>query len=474
MKMKPENNQLKWGFTAFLVIVCSMIAYYVIFDGRAILDWLGKMVDSISGIILGLIIAFILIPILDGIENKFLMPIYKKKGYDVSFAEDADRKKRKHMRAISVLLTIVFFIFIIYLLISIIFPSLIASIGEIINNLPVYIKNIDEYSNRLLENNPELNDIINSQLDEYYENLSSFVSVKIKPMLPEMGTIVRVASQSAISVIGTLLDFIIGIIVAVYVLFSKEKFSTRGKKMAYAFFSKDFANELVGGFRFIGKTFENFIGGKLVDSLIIGIICYVGCLILNINYPMLVSVIVGVTNIIPFFGPYIGGAAGALLLILIDPIKALIFLIFVVCLQQFDGNFLGPRILGSSTGLESFWVIFAITFFGGMWGVLGWLVGVPTFAVFYAFISRLTNHYLAKRGLSTQTKDYYDLAYIEDGEFKLLSDKANTKYNAQKATTTLQKIFGGSGKKNANKADNNKKSSGENTASDNKDDSSKE
>ena len=147
------------------------------------------------------------------------------------------------------------------------------------------------------------------------------------------------------------------------------------------------------------------------------------------------------TNIIPFFGPYIGGGAGALLLVLIDPLKALAFLIFVIVLQQFDGNILGPRILGGSTGLSSFWVIFSITLFGGLWGMVGWLIGVPIFAVFYAFVSRITNKYLEKKQLSTDTEDYYDLAYMENREFRPLSDKENIKYNASKEADTFKKIF---------------------------------
>ena len=447
MKMKPEKNQITWGITIFAVAVAIMLVYYAIFDGKNLIRSLSSIVNSLSGIILGVIIAFILIPLLEGIEKHLLIPIYKKRGYDISFAENANWKKRKQMRAIAVLLTMLIFILIIYLLIMIIMPQLVSSIREIINNLPVYIRNIDEYSNTLLINNPDLQELIDSQLTTYYATLSSFITSHIKPLLPEMGTIVKVASQSVFSGIKIILNLVIGLIVAVYVLNSKERFTTRGKKMVYAFFREDIANELVGGFRFVNNTFEGFIGGKLIDSMIIGVICYIGCKILSINYPVLISVIVGVTNIIPFFGPYIGGIAGALLLVLIDPIQALIFLIFVIVLQQFDGNILGPRILGNSTGLSSFWVIFSITFFGGIWGVVGWLVGVPIFAVFYALVSRITNHYLRHKGLSTETGDYYDLAYIENREYKLLSDKNNTKFNAGNDTSTIRKIFSRKGVK---------------------------
>jgi predicted PurR-regulated permease PerM len=441
MKIKPGKNQITWGVTLFFVAVAVMLAYYVIFNGKSILKFLNNILDSISGIIIGIVIAFILIPLLEGIQNKILKPIYKKRGIDVSFAEGADRQKRKQMRAIAVLVTMVIFVLIIYLLIMIIFPQLVSSIREIINNLPVYIRNMDYYSNLLLENNPDLQELIDSQLDDYYATLSSFITRNIKPFLPEVGTIVKVASQSVFSLFGTVIDMVVGLIVAIYVLNSKERFTTRGKKIAYALFNEDFANELIGGFRFVNNTFQGFIGGKIIDSMIIGFICYVGCKLLSINYPVLISVIVGVTNVVPFFGPYIGGAAGALLLVLIDPIKALIFLIFVIVLQQFDGNILGPRILGGSTGLSSFWVIFSITFFGGLWGFVGWIVGVPIFAVFYAFVSRLTNHFLRKKDLSTETADYYDLAYIEDREYKFLSDKSNTKFNAVRQSSTFKKIF---------------------------------
>lgn len=441
MKIKPEKNQITWGITLFCVAVAVMLAYYVMFDGKTILDFFTKILDSLSGVIMGLIIAYILIPLLNKIEEKILSPIYRKLGFDVSLSPEADQKKRRQMRVIAVLMTMVIFILMIYLLIIIIFPQLVSSVREIINNLPMYIKNVDEYSNLLYDKNPELQEFIDSQLDSYYASLSSYITQNIRPFLPEVGTVVRFASQSFISVIGTVIDLVVGIIVAVYVLNSKERFTSRGKKIVYAFFKEDVANELLGGLRFVNRTFEGFIGGKLMDSMIIGLICYIGCLVLDINYPVLISVIVGVTNIIPFFGPYIGAALGGILLVLIDPLKALVFLIFVLILQQFDGNVLGPLILGGSTGISSFWVIFAITFFGGLWGVVGWLVGVPIFAVFYALVSRITDHYLRKRGLSTNTADYTNLAYIENGEYKTLDDKSNSKFQVTEKKSALKKIF---------------------------------
>ena len=442
MKMKPEKNQVTWAITAFVLCVCLMLAYYVIFDGKTLAKNILGVIDSLSGVIIGVVLAYILIPFMEGIEHRILIPIYKLRGIDVSLSETADKKKRSQMRKISVLITMLVFAWLVYGLFRTIIPQIISSIREIANNLPVYIKNIDEYSNLFLANNPDLQQFIDSQLDSYYETLSVYLTKKLLPLLPNnVNTIFKVASKSFISAISTLIDLIVGFIVAIYVLNSKERFTTKGKKMAYAFFREEFANELISGFRFVNYTFEGFIGGKLLDSFIIGVISYIGCLALGIPYPVLIAVIVGVTNIIPFFGPYIGGILGALILVMINPVKALVFLIFVIVLQQIDGNILGPTILGNSTGLSSFWVIFSITLFGGLWGIVGLLVGVPIFAVFYALVSRITNILLIKKGLSPDTNKYLDLAYVEDGEYKLLSNKENVKYNARKNLSAFKKIF---------------------------------
>ncbi|WP_029232725.1 AI-2E family transporter [Butyrivibrio sp. VCB2006] len=442
MKMKPEKNQVTWAITAFVLSVCVMLAYYVIFKGTSLAKNLSQIVDSLSGIIIGIVLAYILIPLMEGIEHRILIPIYKKRNIDVSIAATADHKKRAQMRKISILLTMTVFMLLLYSLFRVIIPQLVSSIREIAANLPVYRDYIDEYSNLFLANNPDLQQFIDSQLDSYYATLSSYVTQKVMPVLKvNANNIVRYASRSFISGIKVVFDLVVGFIVAIYVLNSKERFTTKGKKMAYAIFNEENANELISGFRFANYTFQGFVGGKLVDSLIIGVICYIGCMLLKLPYPVLISVVVGVTNIIPFFGPYIGGGVGALILVLINPVSALVFLIFVIILQQFDGNILGPTILGNSTGLSSFWVIFAITLFGGLWGIVGWLVGVPIFAVFYALVSRITNVLLTKKGLSTVSNEYTDLAYIEYGEYKLLSDKNNTKHNARKNSSAFKKLF---------------------------------
>ena len=206
----------------------------------------------------------------------------------------------------------------------------------------------------------------------------------------------------------------IGFIISIYVLGSKEKFAGQAKKIAYALFDRKTGNHVISGCRFVHNTFIGFIGGKIVDSIIIGIICFICTTIIGTPYAILVSVIVGVTNIIPFFGPWIGGVPSALLVLMVDPMQALYFVILILVIQQFDGNILGPKILGDSTGLSGFWVIFSITIFGGLFGVLGMIAGIPIFAVFYAGVKLLVDKLLTKKNLPTSIQQYMTVGHIDE------------------------------------------------------------
>ena len=227
-------------------------------------------------------------------------------------------------------------------------------------------------------------------------------------------------------------NFLIGRIIALYLLMSKELFAGQGKKIIYALFEEDNANATIRNIRFVHRTFGGFISGKLVDSLIIGMICFIGMTLLNLPYPLLISLIIGITNIIPFFGPFIGAIPSIILILMVNPLQALYFGIFVFALQQFDGNILGPKILGDKTGLSSFWVIFAITLFGGYWGFVGMVVGVPLFAVLYAAWKAFINRSLQKKGLSTDTNEYLRLSEVKNNEFIELEPPKEKEFKKKK------------------------------------------
>ena len=194
--------------------------------------------------------------------------------------------------------------------------------------------------------------------------------------------------------------------------------------MAYAFLSLNAANRLISEVRYIKAVFSQFIVGKIIDSVIIGIINYIAMSIFKMPYALLISAIVGVTNVIPFFGPFIGAIPSAFIILLISPIQSLQFSVWILILQQIDGNIIGPKILGQTTGLSSFWILFSIILFGGLFGVLGMIIGVPTLAVVYRFLSGKTNEALIKKELPQDTMEYWNLEYINEKSKEFInSDK---------------------------------------------------
>ena len=261
-------------------------------------------------------------------------------------------------------------------------------------------------------------------------------------ILPNTVELIKTVSLSVINVFGFLWDFVIGFIISIYVLASKEKFAGQAKKISYAIFEQDTANNVIKNFRFTHQTFIGFLGGKIMDSIIIGLLCFIGTTIMGTPYAALVSVIIGVTNIIPFFGPFLGGVPCAFLVFVVDPLHPLncvYFILFVIILQQFDGNILGPKILGNSTGLTGFWVIFSITFFGGLFGVLGMIIGVPIFAVIYAAIRSAINTLLKKKKLPTDGKQYEEVDYVdEEGNFHKKEISENIKNSSNKKRETVK------------------------------------
>ena len=261
-------------------------------------------------------------------------------------------------------------------------------------SVPQLCKNVSDWAEKLLADNPDIETTVSDLIDHYSTDLENFLN---KTMMPQINAIVKTVSLSMLSFAKAIWNLVIGLIISIYLLASKERFVSQGKKLLYAFWDTRQANVIMEDFRLIDSTFGGFISGKILDSAIIGVLCFVVVSIMKMPYPMLISVIVGVTNIIPFFGPFIGAVPCALLILMVNPMQCLYFIIFIWILQQFDGNFLGPKILGDSTGLSGFWIIFSITIFSGLMGVPGMILGVPIFAVFYALIKRYVNHSLQKK-----------------------------------------------------------------------------
>ena len=358
-------------------------------------------------IIDGFVLAYLMTPVLNKIEKCIIKPLYKKANMPMT------AKNKRRMRGLSILVTIVLILIILYEFFGLIIPEVIRSIQSIIFQFPIYVNNLNTWALGLMKNNPDLEQVVNGLIAQYSSKLLDYFNSNL---LPHINDLLKTLSLSVIGIFKALWNFVIGFIISIYILGSKEKFAGQAKKIAYALFDRKAGNEVITNFRFIHSTFIGFIGGKIVDSIIIGVICFVCTSIIGTPYAILVSVIIGVTNVIPFFGPWIGGVPSALLVLMVDPIQALYFIILILIIQQFDGNILGPKILGDSTGLSGFWVIFAITIFGGLFGVLGMVVGVPIFAVFYAGVKAMVNRMLIKKDLPTDIQPYMTVGQIDEAK----------------------------------------------------------
>ena len=443
MKFKFSNKYVSWGLTAFLVIAASIVFYYFMFHRSNIVAGFNTLTGILMPVVIGLVAAYLMIPVLNFIEKKALIPLFDK------CSIKATKKRASAIRSISILITACLFIAMIYLMFYMLISQLVPSIQNIIENFDGYIDNTQKWVNKTLEDNPEVSSYIlgvieqfSDQLDQLLNELPSKIMGLIGPESSTASsifdTVYAVTANilgKASNVLGVLLNIIIGFIISIYVMASKEKFAAQSKKMAYALFERNTANLAIRTFRFTHKTFIGFLGGKIIDSIIIGILCFIGTSLLRTPYAALVSMIIGVTNVIPFFGPYLGAIPSAILILIVDPMHPLncvYFVIFILVLQQFDGNILGPKILGDSTGLTSFWVIFAITFFGGLYGILGMIVGVPIFAVIYAGIKTMTNSMLMKKQMPTETEKYEKLEYVDEKGFHEYQTVPNEKRQSHK------------------------------------------
>lgn len=423
-----SNKYFLWGLTGFLTVIACIIVYYLLGNLKVILGFFETMNKILMPVFVGMIMAYLLTPILNFIECKLLTPLFDKTKLKKG------EKRDKLIRGLSIFITILFTLAIIFVMIYLMVSQIVPSIKNIVDNLDTYVTNFQEWANKTLNNNPALKDgIINivgvssEGLEEWVNGdffSMSFIS-KIVPFINDNGSVNMKEFMPIInSIIGGLgkflggfWNFIIGLIISIYLLGGKEKFAGRAKKLTYVVFPRKSANSIIYAFRYTHKTFIGFLGGKVVDSFIIGVLCFIGTTILQTPYAGLVSLFVGVTNIIPYFGPFLGAIPSAILIFVVDPMHPLnmvFFLIFILVLQQIDGNVIGPKILGDSTGLEGFWVIFSITIFGGFWGVPGMIVGVPIFAVIYAGIKAWARKRLIKKNLPHHTKDYVDMIRIND------------------------------------------------------------
>ena len=415
-----DNNKNTWnirpylamGLTAFIVIGASIILYFFIERYHGASEFMGKIMSALEPILIGIFIAYLLNPL----ERRIEVFIRKKAAKSTKHKT----KWEKASRPIAITLSVLFFISLVAFILVLIGPKLYETIEGLVTTLPRQAQNTVAWIKTYMENNSYIAKYAEDIITETTKYVQTFLKTEI---LPRSKDIVTSVTSGIVVFLKALLNFFIGIIVCIYVLSEKDHFKGIFKKALYAFFPKRASNVILKTFRKSDEIFGGFFIGKIVDSMIIGVLTYIVLLIFRIPYPVLVSVIVGVTNVIPFFGPYIGSVPSTLLILLASPIKALYFLIIILIIQQLDGNIIGPKILGDKTGLSSFWVIFAILLAGGVFGFWGMLFGVPAFGVIYYIIDEISEHFLSKKKLPPHSEQYNELDYVDEAG-KVVEKKA--------------------------------------------------
>ena len=400
-----DKKYLYWGVTAFCVIAAAILFYMALNYLPLLKKGLASLLHILSPFVWGLVICYLLTPFMRLVEKKLFGPLSKKL-YKNSKRSDGSR----FARGMSVLLSELFLLAILTALVCLIIPQLYSSLQNMVANSPMYIETASRWITQLLEDFPEIEHYVSQTLGQVNDSLMRWIQ---NTVLPGLGSLISNVTSGVYYAIMGIYNLVIGIIVSVYVLSNLEQFGASAKRILYSVFSVDMAKKILEGLEFTDRTFMGFINGKLLDSAIIGLICYIVCSILRMPYALLVSVIVGVTNVIPFFGPFIGAVPSAIIILLVNPVKCLIFIAFIILLQQLDGNIIGPKILGSSVGINGFWVMFSIILGAGLFGFWGMLLGVPVFVIIYAAITGSVTRKLKRSDLPWEAADYMDMAYID-------------------------------------------------------------
>lgn len=442
--MKNKNEYVKWGLTAFFVVLGGFVSYYIIFHLSSLSSTLKNIFSILMPIIDGLVLAYLLAPLVNAVERSLLKPAFEL----LKISE-----KRSQRRFLSIFITYAVVIWVIYEFFSIVIPQIRNSILTIIDQFPSYVNTLTIWISKLLNDHPAIEKNVMDLINKSSISLEEFINTEV---IPQLNNLIMVVSMSVYSIFKEFWNLVIGFVISIYLLASKELFAAQAKKIIYAFLSLERANRFISNARFANKTFGGFFVGKILDSIIIGVLCFAVTSIIGTPFCVLISVIIGVTNIIPFFGPFLGAIPSILLILFVDPLQAVYFVISVIILQQVDGNIIGPKILGSSTGLSSFWVIFSITLFGGIWGIFGMIVGVPIFAILFAFMKSLVESRLASRNLSPETKNYFRLISINAESKEFVEFPVDAKKPFMHITTFLVKGHHGHDKKNSSKETNKK------------------
>lgn len=386
------KRYLKIGITGAAILASGILCAFVLFKMPVIISVLKGITEILKPFLYGVAFAYLLAPLCNKIEEK-LFQIFPK----------AKTKARRFICFIAIVISLCVAIAVIWLIIMMIIPQVWDSVMKIIQMVPQKLIVVNNWIEHMLENQPELQAYFEEFSSQAESNIDSLLNVDT---IQKVQSIINSLSVQLFGVLGVVKNIFLGLLISAYLLGSRKLFGAQAGLILHGVFSDKWAKIIEEEIRYTDKMFNGFLVGKIIDSAIIGLLCFAGTSIMGFEAPAFISVIIGITNIIPFFGPFIGAIPCGLLLLLENPMHCLYFIIFIFVLQQLDANVIGPKILGNTTGVSSFWVLFAILLFGGMWGVVGMVIGVPLFAVIYDIIRKLVYRGLRKHKRESMITDY--------------------------------------------------------------------
>ena len=386
------KRYLKIGITGAAILASGILCAFVLFKMPVIISVLKGITEILKPFLYGVVFAYLLAPLCNKIEEK-LFQIFPK----------AKTKARRFICFIAIVISLCVAIAVIWLIIMMIIPQVWDSVMKIIQMVPQKLIVVNNWIEHMLENQPELQAYFEEFSSQAESNIDSLLNVDT---IQKVQSIINSLSVQLFGVLGVVKNIFLGLLISAYLLGSRKLFGAQAGLILHGVFSDKWAKIIEEEIRYTDKMFNGFLVGKIIDSAIIGLLCFAGTSIMGFEAPAFISVIIGITNIIPFFGPFIGAIPCGLLLLLENPMHCLYFIIFIFVLQQLDGNVIGPKILGNTTGVSSFWVLFAMLLFGGMWGVVGMVIGVPLFAVIYDIIRKLVYRGLRKHKRESMITDY--------------------------------------------------------------------
>ena len=397
------RHYFRIGLTAFLTVAACIIFFFLLYRWSEISAVIGKILKSAEPIIIGLALAYLLMPVKEFIET----PVYK---FLVS-KKIKEENAKNFAKTVGIVGAIIFLFIVLGILIISLGPALFTSIVGLIDAMPSYVESFVKWISDSGLADTEVAVFIGHSINTLTAEVENWARTEILPLAQQY---IAQITSGVWSIIKTLLNFLIGIIAMVYVMSIQESLVGQSKKIIYAIFPAKKGNLIIDTIRKSNKIFGGFIIGKIIDSAIIGVIAYIGCLLMRTPSALLVAFILGVTNVIPFFGPFIGAIPSVALVLIQSPIHALYLAIFILILQQVDGNIIGPKILGDTTGLSAFWILTSISIAGGLFGFFGMLLGVPVFAVIYYILQQIIIYRMKSKELSSNTEEYVDLIEIDE------------------------------------------------------------